>query len=48
VDYGYLERDNHGAYWVTSTAPTREGNMSQETTDWERLWLPEFLAGRVR
>lgn len=48
VDYGLLERDSReGAYWVTRTPPVRTGNMAQEVTDWERVWLPAFLAGRL-
>lgn len=45
VDYGLLERDGRGRYWVAHSLPTRSGNMAQEVTDWERVWLPAFLAG---
>ncbi len=45
VDYGLLERDSLGAYWVTRTLPARTGNMVQEVTEWERVWLPRFLQG---
>lgn len=45
VDYGYLERDGVGAYWLPAVPPTRVGNMAQEVTDWEVIWLPRFLAG---
>lgn len=44
VDYGLLERDGLGAYWVTRTMPARTGTMTQEITDWEQVWLPRFLA----
>ncbi|SLM89174.1 DUF2087 domain-containing protein [Brevibacterium yomogidense] len=43
VDYRLLERDSLGTYWVTATAPVRDANEAQETGDWERIWLPEFL-----
>ncbi|MGO1399226.1 MAG: DUF2087 domain-containing protein [Brevibacterium yomogidense] len=45
VDYRLLERDGVGAYWVTTTIPVRDVNEAQETGDWERIWLPEFLGG---
>lgn len=44
VDYGLLCRDTRGTYWVTESLPCREGNALQEQTDWERVWLPAFLA----
>lgn len=48
IDYGLLERDSReGTYWVTRTSPARTGNIAQEVTDWERVWLPAFLAGRL-
>jgi hypothetical protein len=52
VDYRLLERDSLGSYWVAPTPPVRAANEAQESGDWERIWLPEFLAagerGRVR
>lgn len=48
VDYGLLERDGRGTYWVTATVPTRTANLAQEATAWERVWLPAFLADRDR
>jgi len=45
VDYRLLERDGVGTYWVTTTIPVRDANEAQETGDWERIWLPEFLGG---
>ncbi|MCL6421940.1 DUF2087 domain-containing protein [Brachybacterium sp. JHP9] len=44
VDYGLLEREAPGTYWVARRLPLREGPMVQEVTDWERVWLPGFLA----
>jgi len=45
VDLGYLEREADGAvYRVAARVPRREGNMAQEITQWERLWLPRFIA----
>jgi hypothetical protein len=46
VDYGYLEREHSGTYWVAREAPAREGNLAQEVTPWEQEWLPGFLHGR--
>lgn len=43
VDYRLLERDSLGTYWVAEAVPARTGNEAQERSDWERLWLPEFL-----
>lgn len=45
VDYRLLERDGVGTYWVTVNVPARDANEAQETGDWERIWLPEFLGG---
>lgn len=48
VDYGLLTRVADGsAYRVASALPDRSGNMTQEVTDWERVWLPRFLAGEL-
>lgn len=47
VDYGYLERDGVGSYWLPDTPPVRVGNMAQEISDWEAVWLPRFLAGTL-
>ncbi|PWH06868.1 hypothetical protein DEO23_08185 [Brachybacterium endophyticum] len=47
VDYGYLERDGVGTYWTAQELPLREGNMAQEVTDWEAVWLPRFLDGQI-
>lgn len=47
VDYGYLERDGVGAYWLPAAPPVRMGNMAQEVSDWEAVWLPRFLAGTL-
>jgi hypothetical protein len=47
VDYGYLERDGAGTYWTPSVPPVREGNMAQEVSDWEGMWLPRFLSGTL-
>lgn len=46
VDYGYLERESPGTYWVARDLPVREGNLAQEVTAWEQEWLPRFLDGR--
>lgn len=43
VDYRLLERDGLGTYWVTTTPPVRDANEAQESGDWEKIWLPEFL-----
>lgn len=49
VDYALLERDASGArYRVAARVPNRTGNMAQEVTDWERIWLPRFLGGETR
>lgn len=48
VDYGLLERDSLGSYWVAAAVPPRVGNAAQEVTDWERVWLPQFLAQQTR
>ncbi len=46
VDLGYLEREADGAaYRVAAQVPQRQGNMAQEITEWERTWLPRFIAG---
>lgn len=46
VDYGYLQRDKTGTYWLTSTAPDRwDTVLHAEAPDWEALWLPGYLAG---
>lgn len=48
VDYGYLLRDRAGrSYRLTEAPPAHVGNAAQEVTDWERLWLPCFLAGEL-
>lgn len=48
VDYGLLEREPGAAvYRVARALPDRSGNMEQEQTDWERVWLPSFLGGRL-
>ncbi|MFE5776651.1 DUF2087 domain-containing protein [Brachybacterium sp. NPDC056505] len=47
VDYGYLERDGVGAYWLPAAPPARVGNMAQEVSDWEAVWLPRFLSGTL-
>ena len=44
VDYRLLERDGLGTYWVTAAPPVRDANEAQESGDWERIWLPEFLS----
>lgn len=48
VDYRLLERDGRGTYWVTQTAPVRDANEAQESGDWEKIWLPEFLSAPLR
>ena len=48
IDYRLLERDALGTYWVAPRPPVREGNEAQETGDWERIWLPEFLVAGER
>lgn len=48
VDYGLLRRSpDGGAYRLVAQLPDREGTMRQEITDWERIWLPRFLAGEI-
>ncbi|MFC0674172.1 DUF2087 domain-containing protein [Brachybacterium hainanense] len=48
VDLGYLRREIDGsAYRLADRVPVRTGNMAQETTAWERLWLPRFLRGEA-
>lgn len=48
VDYGLLDRDSLGTYWLAEAVPVRAGNAAQEMSDWERIRLPELLAaGRV-
>lgn len=47
VDYGYLDREA-GTYRLATTAPVRPAHLAQEFGDWERLWLPAFLAGDGR
>lgn len=48
VDYGYLCRDNSGAYWLASTAPDRwDTVLHAEAPEWEALWLPGYLAGHT-
>ncbi|GAA2093687.1 MULTISPECIES: DUF2087 domain-containing protein [Brevibacterium] len=48
VDYGLMERDGVGTYWFARTLPVRTGNLAQEVSDWERVWMPEFLAVGTR
>lgn len=44
VDHGYLERAA-GIYRLPAVAPSRPASYRHETPDWERLWLPRYLAG---
>lgn len=46
VDYGYLHRWA-GTYRLATSAPERPAHLEQEFGDWERLWLPAFLAGEA-
>ena len=48
IDYRLLERDSLGTYWVAQRPSVRDGNEAQESGDWERIWLPEFLAAGER
>lgn len=48
VEYGYLERDNTGSYWLASELNGRVGTiLHSEAPDWEELWLPDYLAGQA-
>lgn len=49
IDYGYLQRDNAGSYWLTSVAPNRwETVLHSEAPEWEALWLPAYLNGQAQ
>ncbi|MGJ9403934.1 DUF2087 domain-containing protein [Arthrobacter sp. KK5.5] len=47
VNYRYLARDGRGSYWVCRQVPERDSQEAQETSGWEKLWLPRFLAGQT-
>ncbi|QNV37563.1 DUF2087 domain-containing protein [Rothia terrae] len=49
IDYGYLQRDNAGSYWLTNVAPNRwETVLHAEAPEWEALWLPAYLNGQAQ
>ncbi|MFW0185460.1 DUF2087 domain-containing protein [Rothia sp. CCM 9418] len=49
IDYGYLERNAHGEYWLTSFSPERWGTvLHDEAPAWEFYWLPEYLNGQEK
>lgn len=48
VEYGYLERDARGNYWLATQLESRAGTvLHDEAPEWEELWLPDYLAGRA-
>lgn len=44
VNVGYLERED-GVYTLATSVPERDPRWAHEFPDWERVWLPNHLAG---
>lgn len=48
VEYGYLERNAQGDYWLAIELESREGTiLHPEAPAWENHWLPDYLVGKT-
>lgn len=49
VEYGYLQRNSRGEYWLAPEIASREGTiLAPEAPAWENHWLPDYLAAKTQ